>query len=86
MNPEGCVVLSTDEATKVALEQIKVLTDSILNEDDGLKNVVAFADIMELIHLVFKNKNIDPNHLFSALEELKNTQGTFDQKIAIQEQ
>lgn len=83
MNPESCEVLSTDEATFVALEQIRMLA---IDVDNAEELVVSFADILELMRLVLKNKNIDPVNLFSAIEQLKAVQGTFDQKIAIQEQ
>lgn len=82
MNPENCEVLSTDESTRVALEQIR---NGNYDVDNAEVLLVSFADTLELMKLVLKNSNIDPTSLFTVLQGLSEQHGTFDQKIAIQE-
>lgn len=83
INPENCEVLSTDEATRVAIQQIQNIQYDV---DDAESILLSFADMLELMKLVLKNSNIDPDNLFLAAQAVREQRGNFDQKIAIQEQ
>lgn len=79
-------VISSTESTKVALEQIADIAVQSADENDSTHLIEGFADILALMHSVMKNKNINPDHLFSTVTELQQSKGTFDLNTISKEQ
>lgn len=71
-------VIGSDEATSVALTQIADIANAAVETNDSTHLMDDFADILELMHAVMKNKNINPELLFGNVAQLRQSEGTFD--------
>ena len=81
--PQNSETLSTSEFMNVALEQISSTALAVKDSDEAEPVLNAMSDILELMFHYLKAKNIDPDFLFTHAVELRNTKGTFDQKVAV---
>lgn len=76
-------VLSTSEFMDLALEQIASTALSVKDSDESEPVLTAMSDILELMCGYLMCKNISPDFLFEYATQLRNTQGTFEKKVAV---
>ncbi|AMM43670.1 hypothetical protein FDG95_gp105 [Pectobacterium phage vB_PcaM_CBB] len=81
--PQNSEEISTSEFMNVALEQISSTALSVQGSDEAEPVLTAMSDILELMCEYLKAKNIAPDSLFEHAEELRNTQGAFNKKVAV---
>lgn len=81
--PADSETLSTSEFLEVALEQISNTAQSIKGSVDAEPILEGMSDILELMCEYLKAKNIQPEYLFEYVNEIRNTKGTFAQKVAV---
>ncbi|SOK58899.1 hypothetical protein [Yersinia phage fHe-Yen9-03] len=81
--PLNSEVLSTSEFITVALDQISSTALAVKGSDEAEPVLTAMSDILELMCSLLKAKNIAPEFLFEHAEVLRNTEGTFEPKVAV---
>lgn len=81
--PAGSEVLGTSEFMTVALEQIARSAQSVIDSNEAEPVLDAMSDILDLMCSYLIAKNIDPSSLFEHAEEIRNTKGSFDKKVAV---
>ncbi|QOI71581.1 hypothetical protein pEaSNUABM47_00097 [Erwinia phage pEa_SNUABM_47] len=81
--PQSAEVLSTSEFMDVALEQISSTALSVKGSNEAEPVLTAMSDILDLMCSFLKAKNIEPTALFEHAEVLRETEGTFEKKVAV---
>lgn len=84
--PEQAEVLSTSEFITVVMEQISNTAKRINEIDDDVYIVEELSDILELMNEYLKAKNINPVMLFNKVNELRKEEGTFEKKVAVNQE